>query len=105
MEKELLGVIERVAKRLGLKNRGRVRITFAVHSEEDGGPGWSIDATRPSTDKRKVDQPFHAGGSTLVEAEADFMEMLDRRENPPASKLPPDLQALVDAARAVKEST
>jgi len=33
------------------------------------------------------------------------MEMLDRRENPPASKLPPDLQALVDAARAVKEST
>jgi len=99
VEKELLDVIERVATRLAIKNRARVRLSFAIHPEEDGGPGWSIDATRASPYKRKVDESFHAGGATLAEAVADFMVMMDRRENSPAPRLPPDLQALVDAAR------
>lgn len=101
-EKQALALIERVASRMGVSTK-RVQITFQVHSEEDGGPSWEIHVSRPSSDKRKLDDSFRGMGPTLAEAEKDFLQAVSEKENPKPRALDPELQAILDAARAEKE--
>lgn len=74
---DLIERITRIAKTLGV-SKYRVHFDFRLFSEEDGGPAWSVYATIPAADKRKVDRPVHGAGATLAEAEAGLMESFER---------------------------
>jgi hypothetical protein len=73
----LIERIARIAKTIGV-SKYRVHFDFRIFSEEDGGPAWSIYATVPAVDKRKVDRPLHGAGASLEEAETGLMESFER---------------------------
>lgn len=100
-EKLVLSMIERIAARMGVSPK-RVQVTFQVYSAEDGGPSWEIHVSRPSPDKRKLDESFRGGGTTLAEAEKNFLQGVSEKENPKPRSFDPELQALLDAARTEK---
>ena len=74
---DLITRITRIAKTLGV-SKYRVHFDFRIYSEEDGGPAWSVYATIPATDKRRVDRPLHGAGASPDEAEACLMESFER---------------------------
>jgi hypothetical protein len=74
-----IALIERLAARMGV-SKHRINLDFRIYSEEDGGPSWSIYASIPQKDKRKVDRTLHAGGPTLDEAEIEMLETFRRMQ-------------------------
>ena len=77
---DLIARITRIAKTLGV-SKYRVHFDFRIFSEEDGGPAWSVYATVPAADKRRVDRPLHGAGGTLEEAETSLTESFERAKS------------------------
>ncbi len=74
----VVALVERVAAKFGGRIT-RVRVAFAVHDAEDGGPSWEVEVRRKSPDRRMADETVRGYGATLAEAEADLLRQAEPR--------------------------
>lgn len=74
--------IEKAAEMIGVHKR-RVTLLYtwfdAYWDGSAAGYGWNLKATKPSDDKRRIDEPYTAVGLTLSEVLDDLQRTIDRK--------------------------